>query len=240
MNESCPWYYLFNILPPPFPFCGEMKCSLVVDPVDTYSNFVYLIIAYWTYKKQKENSYIKLKYFYTLPIMIFIGSVFFHMSFNYLSLVFDFYGIFALIFLGIQFNITRLKSIEFKTPYRISYIFSLIYCAVMFLSYPFKLHIGIYSLPLISYILFTEFKIKMKKNEINIKYKSFFISVALLMFGYGSMILEGKHFRIGCSGEYSEIIQLHTIWHLFSAMAMIFIFKFYEQFEVKRGSHDPL
>ncbi|TNE97986.1 MAG: hypothetical protein EP326_10495 [Deltaproteobacteria bacterium] len=95
----------------------------------------------------------------------------------------------------------------------------------MLLTHHFKLSSGFTMIPPIIATLILE--LRCFKSEQNTQYKNFFIAGAFITAGYVMMLLEGKPWHIGCDGQY---MQLHTWWHLLSALSMVFIFKFYLQF----------
>ena len=89
----------------------------------------------------------------------------------------------------------------------------------------FKLSSGLTMIPPIMATLLLEYKNYRLKKDIS--YISFWLAGLLIIIGYIFMLLEGEPWHIGC---FESKLHLHTIWHIFSSLAMIHIFKFYSQF----------
>ncbi|TNF25266.1 MAG: hypothetical protein EP319_16590 [Deltaproteobacteria bacterium] len=225
MNTDSPWYPLFNLLPTPFPYCGESSASWIHDPVDTWSSFLYLVAAYWIYQKSRRLEDSPLKSFYLIPVIITFGSILFHTSFTYIFLMADFFGIYTLNFFCMGLNRVRLGGTDNRHVFIKSIGFSAIWTFSMLLTHHFKLSSGFTMIPPIITTLILE--LRCFKSEQNTQYKNFFIAGTFITAGYVMMLLEGKPWHIGCDGQY---MQLHTWWHLLSALSMVFIFKFYLQF----------
>ncbi|MCR9206198.1 MAG: hypothetical protein NXH75_16565, partial [Halobacteriovoraceae bacterium] len=55
MLETSPWYFIYKLAPPHFPFCGEIGQGWNADPIDTYTSAFYLIVALIIFKLAKNS-----------------------------------------------------------------------------------------------------------------------------------------------------------------------------------------
>lgn len=232
MLENSPWYKLYKFAPPHFPFCGDMAQGWVLDPVDTYTSAFYLFSSYFIYREAKSAPRI-LKNIAIIPIFVTIGSILFHMSFTFTFLVADFLGIFFLNFYGIFLNLTRLKKLNPSKVPLYSFYGTLIYAVLMALTYHYHIHSGLLMLPILAVYLGSEWLCSRKEDGTS--YRSYWMAFFLIAGGYMAMLIEGPPLRLGCvNGPFKGYLQLHSVWHLFSATSMIFVFRFYNQRSLKR------
>ena len=134
MDTNSPWYELYKLLPTPFPYCGESNNSWVHDTMDTWTSLFYTAVSFWMYYKSKNYRKSPLGQLYLVPLIITLGSILFHISFTYIFLMADFFGIFTLTFYCL--NLNRLRLSEVKKPImRQSIIFSSIWIFSMLITY---------------------------------------------------------------------------------------------------------
>jgi hypothetical protein len=227
MTSLNPWYRLYSFAPPDFPFCGEIVNGFISDPADTYSSLFYFAVALLLFIKSRSKQFSGQSQFYAIPILITIGSILFHMSFSFVFLMADFFGIFMLTFYCIAMNLIRLKIIGISYFYRRIFIAAALYTSTMIIAYKFHFHSGVLMIPLL--IVLAVLENKCFKTNKNIDYKSFIIGCSLAFIGYVFMLLEGKPFHMGCAGT---ALYFHSVWHLFSACSFYYIFLFYQQFNL--------
>lgn len=227
MQASSPWFSLYHLAPPNFPFCGVMASGWDLDPIDTYSSFFYFIVGFILLKMAK-NSPPLIKNIAYIPFILTLGSILFHMSFTYVFLIADFIGIFYLSFYGISLNLVRLEAMDSSKVVKYSLVATLLWSTVMAVAYPLKIHSGLFMVPLLVTFLSSEWLCSRRHLKVN--YRDYFIAVSMCGVGYLCMLLEGPPLRLGClPGEFFEKLQLHAIWHFLSATMMIFVFRFYNQ-----------
>ncbi len=232
MPESSPWYSLYKFAPPHFPFCGTLNDSWVVDPVDTYTSIFYTFVALFMYFQSKKSPKV-IRNIAWIPFVVTFGSILFHASFTYTFLVADFLGIFYLNFYGIHLNFVRLGKVDKSKVAKMAFGATVIYGILMALLYKAKIHSGLLMVPILFVYLQSEWRCS--KIEEGVSYKPYFGAIILAGLGYLAMLVEGPPLRLGClPGPWQGKLQLHTIWHLMSALSMVCVFNFYNQ-EVLRG-----
>lgn len=227
MPESSPWYSLYKFAPPHFPFCGTLTDHWVVDPVDTYSSVLYIFVAIYMAWRAKESPKI-IKRIAWIPLFLTIGSILFHASFTYTFLVADFLGIFFLNFYGIHLNFLRLGKVDASKVLKMSLAATFIYGILMAVLYKAKIHSGILMIPILFVYMQSEWRCS--RGEEGVNYKPYFAAIILAGLGYTAMLVEGPPLRLGClPGPWQGKLQLHTIWHLMSALSITNVFEFYNQ-----------
>lgn len=225
MNPASPWYKLYSLMPTPFPYCGESNAHWIHDPVDTWSSLLYLIPSLWMFLKTRDDKSSPLANMYLIPIFISVGSILFHTSFTYVFLMADFFGIFILNFFCLGMNAYRLGINNGKSLVLKSMGLAALWTTTMLGTFYFGLSSGLTMIPPILGTLYLEMRCFKTEQETN--YFHFFLGGFLIILGYILMLIEGKPWHIGC---FNPILHLHTWWHVFSAISMIFIFNFYLQF----------
>lgn len=227
MPPSSPWYNLFQFAPPLFPFCGEASSGLLSDPIDVYSSLIYLVVGLYLLRRERDYLLRVLGY---VPIIIFFGSLFFHMSFTYVGLVFDFLGIIFLNIYGVYLNLYRLQLN--RNPKKILWhtvLTTSLYLSIFVTGYFYKIHSGIIMLPLLFALLFSEGQLFLKAEKKS-HYKDYIWATLLISAGYVLMLLENRPFFIGCDkSHYSEWLQMHTFWHILSAVSFVYVHRFYKK-----------
>lgn len=227
MDVNSPWYSLYQLMPTPFPYCGESNPHWIHDPMDTWSSLFYVLVSIWIYRKSKAYRSSALGQMYLIPLLISVGSILFHMSFTYIFLMADFFGIFTLNFYCLNLNRLRLSGTQNSSILTQSILFSSIWVLSLLMTFSLKLSSGLTMIPPILVTLWLE--LRCYKSEKKSSYVNFWPAVFFIITGYIFMLLEGKPWHMGCFGP---VLHFHTLWHFFSAVSIVFIFKFYLQFSV--------
>ncbi|MBK6740332.1 MAG: ceramidase domain-containing protein [Haliea sp.] len=73
-------------------------CSWISEPANTWSNALYLVFAFVIYVQCRKSPHLELRWMG--PAMFFMGlfSLVYHASNNYVTQVFDFIGMYLLVF----------------------------------------------------------------------------------------------------------------------------------------------
>lgn len=195
--------------------------------MDTWSSLFYVLVSIWIYRKSKAYRSSALGQMYLIPLLISVGSILFHMSFTYIFLMADFFGIFTLNFYCLNLNRLRLSGTQNSSILTQSILFSSIWVLSLLMTFSLKLSSGLTMIPPILVTLWLE--LRCYKSEKKSSYVNFWPAVFFIITGYIFMLLEGKPWHMGCFGP---VLHFHTLWHFFSAVSIVFIFKFYLQFSV--------
>ncbi|MDA8792520.1 ceramidase [Bacteriovoracaceae bacterium] len=228
-----PWYTLSSIAPPNVKWCEEILHGWITEPANTWSNLITIIVGIYIFYDLHRQNYKDpfLRLFSPATILLGIGSFIYHMSYNFFTQLLDFYGMYLIFLLPLLFNFRRLNCIKEINLY--SYYQFLVYFLSALVVYfylrdiPFQMIAG----SLVALTLFTEWKIfKLKKEKDRIKYKNFIIAASFLFI---AAIFSGLDVtRIFCDPK-NHFIQGHAIWHVLISLSILYIYKFYAQFEKK-------
>lgn len=234
MPETSPWFSIYNFAPPHFPFCGVLTDHWNADPVDTYTSVFYTMASVILYfMAKKSNSPKAIKNIALIPLLVTFGSVIFHMSFTFVFLVLDFLGIFLLNFYGIGLNYMRLGKMKRKDVIRFSWACTILYAFMMAVVYKAHIHSGLLMVPIL-FVFFRSEYLCFKREE-GVNYKPYLQATVLTLIGYVAFLLEGPPLRLGCEEPWVGKLQLHSIWHFFSAFSMIYVFRFYNQEKLRKS-----
>lgn len=242
-QHQCPWYPHAEMLGAPnIKWCEETLCQWISEPANTWSNIAYLIAALYIFWSASKKRYIELNLF--APIMFVLGSASFiyHMSNNYLSQVFDFIGMFILVYWLFVINLKRLGVIERKQYLPIMgglIAISLVILHLMYLSFLKYQYIILFNVVMIAVTEYLNFKKSSNSSENNsldnkslsehpTSYRHFFIGFTLIFLAKIFSLLDGM--RVMCDPT-NHWFQGHAMWHLLGAIALTFIYKHYEQFD---------
>jgi hypothetical protein len=220
LMPGCPWYELSEKLPPTIQWCERNHCAWIVNPVNTWTNLIYIILAFHFYFIFKiENRYQKKIAIH----LFFVGLTSFihHAAYNFVTQWFDFVGMFAFLIFIFTINLRRLEWIKpekILTAWLIGTLsFSVLAVVAYFVAIPLQISIPIIGLG----ILLTELKINSMKTSLYRadSMKNFYIALFMICFAEVFSILDFK--RILC--EPDSLIQGHGIWHLLGGVALYFL-----------------
>lgn len=174
-----------------------------------------------------KDSPLVIKRIAWIPFVVTFGSILFHMSFTYVFLVADFLGIFYLNFYGIHLNFLRLGKVDSGKVGKLALAATLIYGVLMSVLYKVMIHTGLLMIPIL--FVFMQSEWRCSRQEEGVHYRPYFAAILFAGLGYLAMLAEGPPLHLGCSGPWQGKLQLHTVWHLMSALSMVSVFEFYNQ-----------
>lgn len=207
-------------------WCEERLCSLVKEPSNTYSNAAYIIVGIYLVSLCRKIPLSHLHLLGFFCILIGLMSGFYHASGSFVGEVFDYSSMYLLSIYFLCMNLRRL----FTLNDRILWIMAL-----------FLLCLSIGSLvtwEVIGSILFgtqvilallIEIYLSKTKNETP-SYRPLVSACGLFVLAFLFWNLD-RH-RILCDPN-NHILSGHALWHIITAVAIYYIYKFYSQFEFK-------
>lgn len=228
-SPGCPWYTLAEQYGGgSIKYCESTLCAWVVEPANTYSNFAFLIVALLIYKTEKNKSINSFTYTY-ISLLSFLGlsSFYYHMSNTFFTQLFDYIGMFCIIYWFAALNLLQLK---WKKNLVIFCYFSVVFMsiALVLLMANFELNFQLMVAFAAMAFLFSEV-ITNKHRVTKAVYKNLIIAVLCFIAGHTLSILDMK--RIWCDPD-NHWIQGHALWHVLSAVGFYFCYKFIRQFQV--------
>jgi hypothetical protein len=230
---SCPYQ---NFIKPTITFCESNLCSHISQPANTWSNlaFVFVGILLWFLSRRSTSTILKL----LAPLAIIMGltSFLYHASYTFFGQLLDLGSMFLFSSYLLVFNIRRLCGhiLSGKTLLFSYVILNAVSIACVYFIrtiHGFNIGIPIFALQIIA-VLVVEFFIR--KKSVNYRLINLVIALAILVLGWGIWLLD--YMKIWCDNATFHWINGHAMWHIISAISLIFVYKFYRQFSPK--THD--
>ena len=226
-GPGCAWYDLHQQYPPNIEWCEEKICSLFVTPFNTWSNLAYIIVGFLIWNKTRNSSSRLLRFFSVASVLVGASSFVFHMSLNYFTQIFDYFGMYVFCILMLMSNLTRMGrwpkgNSAFYRFWLCVVGLTLLTCLSVMVHFPIQLYV----LLLVIAIVRTELiqKITPPKNRNNFWWSVAFLIVAALL---SALDLS----RILCWPD-NHWFQAHGTWHVITAVSLYFAYLHARQFVV--------
>jgi len=184
-------------------WCEEKKCSIIVNPINTFSNIFYLIIGSYIYEYNKKIG--------LSTMLIGITSSMYHLSDTMFFRILDLYSINILYSILLSNVLYRKNIIEDKKGCTI--ILSL-YSSFLFIS-PLCIEMYLYYY----YFIFLTLFIYYYELSFYFFNELIYTSMFLLIIGFIFSMLDKK--SILC--EKDSYFQGHSFWHFLSSLSIYFI-----------------
>lgn len=229
-GHSCPWYPAAELLGAPnVKWCEETLCHWVSEPANTWSNVLYLLVAFyiwWSANKTKQKELIWLG-----PAMFIMGtfSLVYHMSNNYLTQIFDFIGMYAFVFWLIVLNFRRLEWVSREKQIHLMVGLSTACTILIHLMYITHTRFQMIIALAVVVILITEY-LCFKKSEKKIKYKMLTTGFVLILIAQAFSLMDLARVELICDPQ-NHWFQGHAAWHIIGAIGLTFAYKHWEQFK---------
>jgi hypothetical protein len=216
---ECPWS---SFLPPTIKYCEDNLCSYITQPSNTWSNLAFIIVGiYLIILNQKD----KIKYLRNvglIAIVTGIASFLYHASFTFLFQFFDLSSMYLFSTMILSINMRRMNFITANNQNLTQLVILFTSMGLLYIFKPF----GIPIFALQVFIGFgLEFYLFKKSNKI-FSYFYYKLTIVTLFIAFTAWILDFK--RIVCN-PMNHLLQGHAIWHIFSSLCFLFLYKFYSQ-----------
>lgn len=229
--HGCPWHpYAEQLGAPNIKWCETTLCSWISEPANTWSNLLYILFGLYLIFRTFKSESSELKWFG--PSMAFMGlcSLIYHASNNYLSQIFDFVGMYLLVFWMLVINLRRIEWITKKYAVTLYIALCLLCTLLIHFMYmngiKFQLIVAITAFALVG----TEI-IAIKKNPSEFKSrKLYWFAVIFLALAETFSLLDVN--RIFCDPD-NHIIQGHAIWHILASIGLYLAYLHYEKVDYK-------
>lgn len=230
LDPKCPWVPLREATGlPNVKWCEETLCRWIAEPANTWSNLAFLVSAavlfYWVRRDPQRM----LRFWPWAAFFVGLSSFVYHASLNFLTQVFDFWGMYCFFALVLLLNLLRMGRVSAAR------FFPLLWGAIIALT---ALTVGVAKagLPVQGIIavllvgaLVTEV-LASKHATSPVGYR--FLVLALVALGIGAT-LSG----LDASGKWCDptnhVIQGHALWHCCTAVGVTLAHLHYRQFQAQ-------
>lgn len=234
-GHSCPWYPYAELFGAPnIKWCEETLCQWISEPANTWSNGLYLILAFYilwsAFQKSKQFELI-----WFAPAMFLMGlfSLVYHLSNNYLTQIFDFIGMYLFVFWFIILNLRRLDWVSVKNQVPLWVAMSAVSTIILHVMYINFIKIQYIIAAAVVFIVVTEI-LCYKNSQRKISYHFYIIGAVFVALAQTASLLDLARVSWICDPT-NHWFQGHALWHVLSAIGLTFVYKHYEQFKFSDG-----
>ena len=220
LPEGCPWS---EWTPPNVDWCEQELCALVVNPANTWSNLLYVVLGLVMWSEARRLGRRDLAVFGPASVLVGVFSLVYHASYTYFFQFFDFVGMFVFCFLPLALNARRLgwirpgRELAFQTAGVV--LFSAAVPVLFELGVPIQ---GLVFLLIVA-IVAQELALRARSADRS-AYPWFFTGLALITAGAVCSALDVT--RAWCDPTHPWL-QGHALWHVLSAASLYALFRFY-------------
>ena len=219
LPPGCPWS---GFTPPNVDWCEAERCAHIVNPSDTWSNLLYLVLGLWMWRVARREGRADLARFGPAGVAIAVFSFAYHASYTFALQFFDFVAMFLFSFTVIARNAVRLRWIA---PERETRCFAagvaLLSASVpplFWLGFPIQALVAL----CIAAGLWQEWQLY-RRDGTKLAYRHY--RVGLVLLGAAGVASLADVTRLAC--DPTSWLQGHALWHLLSALALAEFFRFY-------------
>ncbi|MEO6324131.1 MAG: ceramidase domain-containing protein [Thermoanaerobaculia bacterium] len=224
----CPWSGLTQV---PSEWCEQSLCSWVRQPANTWSNIGFFIVGVvilrWTARGRSRH----LRGLGYVCLVTAVGSAFYHASETFLGRFADYVGMYSGASYMLAVNVSRWRKRAGPAVRALFWVTLLGPLGGMLLA-P-RMAVTLYVIETVFCCLGLEVALFVRERK-SIRYRSLAIYWAIFLAGYAFWQLDIHHLL--CNPG-NHVINGHAAWHLLDAAGLLYLFFYYEQFDVLRESH---
>lgn len=216
---ECPWS---SFLPPTIKYCEDNLCSYITQPSNTWSNLSFILVGIYLIILNHKDRLNYLRYIGQIAILTGVASFLYHASFTFLFQFFDLSSMYLFSTMILSINLRRANLISAHNQ---NLTLLVLLFASMGLLYIFKP----FGIPIFTLQVLVAFGLEFylfKKSNRAFSYFYYKLTVVTLAIALSAWILDFK--RIVCN-PMNHLLQGHAIWHIFSSLCFLFLYKFYSQ-----------
>ncbi|MEX2207655.1 MAG: ceramidase domain-containing protein [Myxococcota bacterium] len=221
LPAGCPWS---TFTPPNVDWCEVERCALIVNPVDAWSNALYLLLGLWMWREARRSGRADLARFGPASVAVGVFSFAYHASYTFALQFFDFVAMFLFTFTVLARNAVRLGWIP---PARETRFFMLgvlgmsaLVPPLFYAGFPIQALVGMG----IAVGLAQELRLR-RRDGPSAAYRSYRFGLVLLGAAAIASLLDVT--RLACDPE--SLLQGHAVWHVLSALALAAFFRFFRE-----------
>lgn len=225
---TCPYQ---SFAKPVISFCEPNVCAFIAQPANAWSNLAYVavglvLLIYGLRRKDKCSTWLPV-----IIIMIGTFSFLYHASFTFVGQMFDLGSMFLLSSYLIIFNLRRINPAVFtgKKSLFIFILLNLVSLALMYIIRVidgFNIGLVIFAVQ-VAVILWLEFYL-IRKSNYALRVTN--LLTALLIMATACVIWMLDYTKTWCSTNSFHLVNGHAIWHVLTAIGLIFVYNHYQQY----------
>ncbi len=220
---NCPWGHLERAK---LSFCEAPLCSIVHRPSETYSSFAFVVAGLYIYKIARKDKNYHYIFFAIFASLIGLTSAALHATSSRIGEVMDVSSMFALVNFCITLGLKRkFPNLSGLSQVGLFVLFTIISSISLFIDNQAAGSAMFGSLIVIGVL--TEYAL-FKNTKIKPNYMLLVQAIGSLLIGWGIWWLD--ILKIVCNPN-NHLITGHAVWHCCNAIGIIYLWKFFDQFE---------
>ncbi len=222
LPAGCPWSGWW---PPNLKWCESNLCGWITTPANTWSNLAYLLVAVLLWRRAARTGSGTCRAFAHVLFWLGLFSFLYHASYTFFFQVFDFLGMFMLLFLFLVLNLRRAGVVGPGGQLRVYLSGVLSFTALVIPMYFMAIRYQALVTLLTATVLLQEARIWL--GGARTRYGRFAAAMTLLGVATGFSALDVTH--TWCVPD-NHWVQGHALWHVFGAASLYQAALFYDQF----------
>jgi hypothetical protein len=220
LPPGCPWS---GFTPPNVDWCEAELCAWVTNPANTWSNALYIVLGFIMWREARRRRSRALSLFGLAGVAAGVFSLVYHASYTWFLQFFDFVGMFLFCFVVLTLNARRLGWIgaERQTAFYLAGV--VLFSALVPVLFEMGVPIQGLVLVLVLAIVGQEIALRTARGP-RPDYRFWYAALALLTLASTFSLLDVT--RTWCD-PHNHWLQGHALWHIFSAMSLYALYRFY-------------
>lgn len=224
---GCPWYDAAELFGAPnIKWCETTICSWISEPANTWSNLLYLILALFIFAQNRKSPHLELRWMGPAMFLMGLFSLIYHASNNYLTQVFDFIGMYLLVFWFLVINLRRAGRIARSSQVGVWAALSVACTALVHVMYLTGLKFQLIVAFAAAAIIATEMMARRHAESERVPLGNFLAGLALIGMAQAASLLDGS--RLACAPDHPWL-QGHAVWHVLAAIGLYFSVEHYRK-----------
>ncbi|MEI6833543.1 MAG: ceramidase domain-containing protein [bacterium] len=223
-QADCPWS---NFAPATATFCESNLCSWIAQPSNTWSNLPFIIVGIMIVKASSKHSLMKVMGHSAW--FLGLGSAMFHASATFIFEVWDLLAMYMISGLMLSLNAARYWRFSKSRQTIIPYLAMTTLALALLVSFR-EIGIVLFALQITAAVTL-EVLMHLRDDEVDFTFSKRFVGAFVLAFVIWNLDIH----NIVCDPS-NHILSGHAVWHLLNAVAIWYIYRFYDQFKLSGDS----
>ena len=217
LEDGCPWAEWTR---PNIKYCEHNLCAYITAPSNTWSNLAYIVVAWMVLQRGGGPMH---RWFALALVFVGVTSFMFHASYTLAYQFGDFLGMFAFCALPLAVNLRRAGYLSKARQSLVIFFMIAAGTAAMLLMYKYELNYQLIVVAFIIGTIFLECLICTRNRPRRPRRRELYNALMLLAVAFAFSLSD--MLRVYCRPH--SVLQLHAIWHIVSAFALLRLYVFY-------------